>query len=165
MSPSLAGVPVAVVTVSDRASAGMRDDASGPILADALRALGADVVTTVVPDGVDEVERVIRAAVTEGARIVVTTGGTGIGPRDLTPEATQRVIARGLPGIAERLRAVDAATVPGAALSRGLAGLTAGPHPAIVINVGGSTGAARSAAAVLEAVLPHAIDQLDGADH
>ncbi|WP_291380311.1 MogA/MoaB family molybdenum cofactor biosynthesis protein [Demequina sp.] len=165
MSPTLAGVVVAVVTVSDRSSRGERADASGPVLADALRELGASVVTSVVSDGADEVERVIRAAVAEGARVVVTTGGTGIGPRDLTPEGTSRVLARPLPGLAERLRAADADAVPGAVLSRGLAGLTGGGHPAIVVNVAGSTGAARSAAGVLAAVLPHALAQLDGEDH
>lgn len=165
MSPTLAGVAVAVVTVSDRSSRGDRADASGPLLADALRELGASVVTSIVPDGADEVERVISAAVAEGARVVVTTGGTGIGPRDLTPEGTSRVLARPLPGLAERLRAVDADAVPGAVLSRGLAGLTGGDLPAIVVNVAGSTGAARSAAVVLAAVLPHALAQLDGEDH
>lgn len=165
MSPALEGVVVAVVTVSDRSYQGARTDASGPVLADAMRELGADVVTSLVPDGADEVERVIRAAVAEGARVVITTGGTGVGPRDVTPEGTARVLARELPGLAERLRAVDADAVPGAVLSRGLAGLTAGDHPAIVVNVAGSTGAARSAAAVLSAVLPHALDQLDGEDH
>lgn len=165
MSPTLAGVVVAVVTVSDRSSQGERADASGPVLADAMRELGASVVTSVVSDGADEVERVIRAAVAEGARVVVTTGGTGIGPRDLTPEGTARVLARPLPGLAERLRAVDADAVPGAVLSRGLAGLTGGDRPAIVVNVAGSTGAARSAAGVLGAVLPHALAQLDGEDH
>ncbi len=165
MSPDLSGIAVAVVTVSDRSSRGDRPDASGPLLAEAMRELGADVWATVVPDGVEEVERVIRAAVAEGARVVITTGGTGIGPRDLTPEGTARVIARPLPGIAERLRAVDAGSVPGAVLSRGLAGLTAGEHPAIVVNVAGSSGAARSAAAILASVLPHALAQLDGQDH
>ena len=165
MSPTLAGVAVAVVTVSDRSSRGERADASGPVLADALREWGASVVVSVVPDGADEVERVIRAAVAAGARVIITTGGTGIGPRDLTPEGTSRVLARPLPGIAERLRAVDADAVPGAVLSRGVAGLTAGDAPAIVINVPGSTGAARSAVAVLGAVLPHALAQLTGEDH
>lgn len=165
MPPTLAGVVVAVVTVSDRSSRGERADESGPALADALRELGATVVTSVVPDGADEVEQVILSAVAEGARVVVTTGGTGIGPRDLTPEGTSRVLARPLPGLAERLRAVDADTVPGAVLSRGLAGLTGGDHPAIVVNVAGSIGAARSAAGVLATVLPHALAQLDGEDH
>ncbi|WP_084073524.1 molybdenum cofactor biosynthesis protein B [Demequina sp. NBRC 110052] len=165
MSPALTGVLIAVVTVSDRSSRGERVDASGPILAEALRSLGAEVWATTVPDGADQVEHVIRAAVAEGARVVLTSGGTGIGPRDLTPEGTANVIARPLPGIAERLRAVDADAVPGAVLSRGLAGLTGGTHPAIVINVAGSTEAARSAAAVLADVLPHALSQLDGEDH
>lgn len=165
MSPTLDGVLVAVVTVSDRTANGERADASGPILADAMRDLGATVLSSVVPDGADDVERVLRAAIAEGARVVITTGGTGVGPRDFTPEGTARVIDRPVPGLAERLRAVDADAVPGAVLSRGLAGLTAGEHPALVVNVAGSIGAARSAATVLTAVLPHAVAQLDGEDH
>ncbi len=165
MSPTLDGVLVAVVTVSDRTANGERADASGPILADAMRDLGATVLSSVVADGADDVERVLRAAIAEGARVVITTGGTGVGPRDFTPEGTARVIDRPVPGLAERLRAVDADAVPGAVLSRGLAGLTAGEHPALVVNVAGSIGAARSAATVLTTVLPHAVAQLDGEDH
>lgn len=165
MSPSLNGVLVAVVTVSDRTANGERADASGPILADAMRDMGATVLSSVVPDGADDVERVLRAAIAEGARVVITTGGTGVGPRDLTPEGTARVIDRHVPGLAERLRAVDADAVAGAVLSRGLAGVTAGEPPALVVNVAGSVGAARSAATVLTTVLPHAVAQLDGEDH
>lgn len=165
MSPTLAGAVVAVVTVSDRSSRGDRPDASGPVLADAMLSLGAEVRTTVVPDGSDPVEQAIRAAIADGARAVITTGGTGIGPRDLTPEGTARVLARPLPGISERLRAIDAEVVPGAVLSRGLAGLTDGDRPTLVVNVAGSLGAARSAARVLAEVLPHALAQLDGRDH
>ncbi|WP_062464294.1 MogA/MoaB family molybdenum cofactor biosynthesis protein [Demequina soli] len=165
MAPDLTGVPAHVITVSDRGAAGEREDASGPILADALRALGADVATRIVPDGIDSVRAALNAAVGGGARIVLTTGGTGLGPRDLTPEATAPLLARPLPGVAERLRAVDAEAVPTAVLSRGLAGVTAAPRSAIVANVAGSTGAARSAAALLAAILPHAVSQLDGGDH
>lgn len=165
MSARLDGVRVTVVTVSDRAAHGERDDTSGPLLVEAMRALGATVLSSVVPDGADDVERVLRAAIAEGARVVITTGGTGVGPRDLTPEGTARVIDKHVPGLAERLRAVDADAVPGAMLSRGLAGVTGGPRPALVVNVAGSMGAARSAAAVLTALLPHAVAQLDGEDH
>ncbi|MDN4478437.1 MogA/MoaB family molybdenum cofactor biosynthesis protein [Demequina sp. SYSU T00039] len=163
MSPDLAGVPAHVITVSDRSAAGARPDASGPILVQALMTLGAQVTARIVPDGIDSVRGAIRAAVEAGARAVVTTGGTGLAPRDLTPEATAPLLARPLPGVAERLRAVDAEAVPTAALSRGLAGVT--EEGVVVVNVAGSTGAARSAAVVLGAVLPHALAQLAGGDH
>lgn len=163
MSPDLAGVPVLVLTVSDRSAAGERADASGPILAAAFGSLGAEVTSRIVPDGIDSVRGAIRAAIEAGAAAVVTTGGTGLSARDLTPEATAPLLARALPGVAERLRAVDAEAVPTAVLSRGLAGVT--DQGVVVVNVAGSIGAARSAAAVLGAVLPHALSQLAGGDH
>ncbi|WP_062315893.1 MogA/MoaB family molybdenum cofactor biosynthesis protein [Demequina maris] len=163
MAPDLSGVRVHVLTASNRSARGERADASGPVLADAMAALGAEVGTRIVPDGVDSVRGAIRAAIAGGARVVLTTGGTGLTPQDLTPEATAPLLSRPLPGIAERLRAVDAEAVPTAVLSRGLAGVT--EEGAIVVNVAGSPGAARSAVAVLAAVLPHALSQLDGGDH
>jgi molybdenum cofactor synthesis domain-containing protein len=163
MTHDLSGVTVAIVTVSDRVSAGESRDRSGPVLAEAFYDLGAHVMGAVVPDGTDSVSDVLRAAIAEGASVVVTTGGTGIGPRDLTPEATRPLIERELPGISERLRATDAYAVPTTALSRGLAGITA--EGVIVVNVAGSETAAKAAAVVLSAVLPHAVAQLAGADH
>lgn len=152
-----------VVTASDRAAAGTYADRSGPVLVDALRGLGFAVGdAVVVPDG-GPVEAALRAAVAEGAALVVTSGGTGLGPRDLTPEATRRVLDREVPGIAEALRADGAARgVPAAMLSRGLAGVAG---RTLVVNVAGSTGAARDAAALLGPVLVHAVRQLRGADH
>jgi len=165
MAPDPARTRAVVVTVSDRGAAGERADTAGPILATALAALGTHVTTRLVADGAAVVESALRSALADGARIIVTTGGTGIGPRDQTPDGTRAVLSRELPGIAERLRAVDAATVPASALSRGLAGLSAGPAPAIIVNVAGSEGAARSAARILTEILPHALSQLDGGDH
>jgi len=156
---------VAVVTVSDRVHAGEREDLSGPILAQAMRDSEAQVVTSVIPDGIDSVREAIEGAVANGARVVITTGGTGIGPRDFTPEGTALVIDRAVPGLAERLRAVDADAVPGAVLSRGLAGITSGNPGALVVNVPGSASAARSAARILMSVVPHALAQLAGQDH
>ncbi|QGQ20992.1 MogA/MoaB family molybdenum cofactor biosynthesis protein [Cellulomonas sp. JZ18] len=152
-----------VVTASDRAAAGTYEDRSGPVLVAALRGLGFDVDdAVVVPDG-DPVEAALRAAVGEGAALVVTSGGTGLGPRDRTPEATRRVLEREVPGIAEALRADGAARgVAAAMLSRGLAGVAG---RTLVVNVAGSTGAARDAAALLGPVLVHAVRQLRGADH
>ncbi|MBD7916777.1 MogA/MoaB family molybdenum cofactor biosynthesis protein [Cellulomonas sp. Sa3CUA2] len=152
-----------VVTASDRAAAGQYDDVSGPLLVDGLRALGMDVAApVVVPDGMP-VERALRAAVADGAALVLTTGGTGLAPRDMTPEATLAVVDRVVPGIAEALRA-DAVRrgVPAGVLSRGVAGVAG---RTLVVNVAGSTGAARDALEVLADVLPHALSQLAGGDH
>lgn len=152
-----------VVTASDRAAAGQYDDVSGPVLVAGLRALGLHCEDpVVVPDGLP-VQHALRRAVGAGAALVVTTGGTGLGPRDMTPEATLEVLDRVVPGIAEALRA-DAVRrgVPAGVLSRGVAG-TIGRT--LVVNVAGSTGAARDALEVLADVLPHALSQLAGGDH
>jgi molybdenum cofactor synthesis domain-containing protein len=152
-----------VMTVSTRASAGAWDDRSGPVLRDGLLALGLEVDgPVVVPDG-DEVERVLRSAVEAAYDVVVTTGGTGLTPTDLTPEMTARVIEREIPGIAEALRAYGVAHgVPTAILSRGLAGTAGGT---LVVNLPGSTGGVRDGLAVLGEVLLHALDQIPGSDH
>ncbi len=125
---SEAGVPLraAVVTVSDRSAAGEREDRGGPVAVAALREAGFETAdATIVPDGADSVAEALTEALAAGARLVVTTGGTGISPRDLTPEGTARIIDRPLPGIAEELRRIGAAVAPGGLLSRGIAG-TAG---------------------------------------
>lgn len=152
-----------VVTVSTRASAGVWDDRSGPVLREGLLAMGLDVEgPLVVADG-DPVEAVLRDAVSAGYDLVVTTGGTGLTPSDLTPEMTARVVDREIPGIAEALRAYGAAHgVPTAVLSRGIAG-TAGRT--LVVNLPGSTGGVRDGLAVLADVVPHALDQIPGSDH
>jgi molybdenum cofactor synthesis domain-containing protein len=152
-----------VVTASDRAAAGEYADRSGPLLVAGLRELGLAVDdAVVVPDGAP-VERALRDAVAAGVALVVTTGGTGLGPRDRTPEATLAVVERVVPGIAEALRA-DAVRrgVAAGVLSRGVAGVTGGT---LVVNVAGSTGAVRDALEVLAGVLPHALAQLAGGDH
>ncbi|WP_234988008.1 molybdenum cofactor biosynthesis protein B [Demequina sp. NBRC 110056] len=161
----LTGVSVAVITVSDRRAAGEAEDTAGPAIAHSLASAGAVVTTWLVPDGLDSVRTALDAALADGARLVVTTGGTGVGPRDLTPEATRGVIDRDLPGVPELLRREGSTTTPAAALSRGRAGVTAGPHPAIVVNLPGSERAAREGVATLLTVLPHALSQLEGGDH
>jgi len=165
VSPSLDGLRIAVVTVSDRSAAGQRPDATGPVLVAGFRAAGAEVIGSVVPDDAAEVTRAIEAAIASGARAVVTTGGTGIGPRDVTPEATRPLIARELPGIPELLRQRDADQSPLVALSRGLSGVVAHEPPALVINLPGSLSAVTSALEVLPSVMAHAIAQLGGEDH
>jgi molybdenum cofactor synthesis domain-containing protein len=152
-----------VVTASDRAAAGEYADRSGPLLVAGLRELGLAVDdAVVVPDGAP-VERALRDAAAAGVALVVTTGGTGLGPRDRTPEATLAVVERVVPGIAEALRA-DAVRrgVAAGVLSRGVAGVAG---RTLVVNVAGSTGAVRDALEVLAGVLPHALAQLAGGDH
>lgn len=155
-------VPGTVITVSDRCAAGIAEDASGPILVECLAGIADPVTSAIVHDGKDSVREAIARAIASGSRVVITTGGTGIGPRDQTPEGTAPLLATALPGIPETLRAADA-TVPGAALSRGLAGLTA--EGALVINVPGSRGAAATAARILPRLIAHALDQLAGGGH
>lgn len=152
-----------VVTVSTRASAGVWDDRSGPVLREGLLALGLQVDgPVVVPDG-DEVEAALRSAVASSYDLVVTTGGTGLTPTDLTPEMTSRVIEREIPGIAEALRAYGVAHgVPTAILSRGVAGTAA---RTLIVNLPGSTGGVRDGLAVLADVVLHALDQIPGSDH
>jgi molybdenum cofactor synthesis domain-containing protein len=151
------------VTVSNRAAAGVYEDRSGPVLVRLLAEAGFAVDgPLVVPDG-EPVEAALREAVTAGYDVVVTTGGTGLTPGDLTPEMTRRVLDREIPGIAEAIRAGGAAAgVPAAILSRGIAGLAG---TVLVVNLPGSTGGVRDGMAVLGPVLSHAIDQARGGDH
>jgi molybdenum cofactor synthesis domain-containing protein len=151
------------VTVSNRAAAGIYEDRSGPVLADLLRSAGCAVDgPQVIPDG-DAVEAALRDAVAAGYDVIVTSGGTGLTPADLTPEMTRRVLDREIPGIAEALRAAGAAAgVPAAILSRGLAGVA---DRTLIVNLPGSTGGVRDGVAVLAPVLEHAIAQINGGDH
>ena len=151
------------VTVSNRAAAGVYEDRSGPVLARLLAEAGCTVDgPLVVPDG-PPVEAALREAITAGYHVVVTTGGTGLTPQDLTPEMTRRVLDREIPGIAEAIRAAGVAGgVPAAMLSRGVAGLASG---VLIVNLAGSTGGVRDGMAVLAPVLRHAVDQAHGGDH
>jgi len=153
----------AVVTVSDRSAQGLRPDSSGPLLADLLRELGLEVADpVVVPDEVEAVQAALRKAASS-YDLVVTTGGTGLSPRDVTPEATRPLLDREVPGIAEALRQRGAEVVPTAVLSRGLVG-TVGST--LVVNLPGSGGGVRDGVAVLALVLQHALAQLHGGgDH
>lgn len=151
-----------VIVASNRAAAGVYPDTSGPILVTGLRQLGFDVDDpVVVPDG-NPVAEAIRAAVSSGVDVVLTSGGTGITPMDRTPEVTRSILDYEIPGIAEAIRAHSRDTVPTAALSRGLAGVAG---RTIVVNLPGSTGGARDGLAVLSQVLVHAVEQLGGGDH
>lgn len=151
------------VTVSNRAAAGIYADKSGPVLAELLRSAGCAVDgPLVVPDG-DPVETALRDALAARYDVVVTTGGTGLTPGDLTPEMTRRVLDREIPGIAEALRAAGAAAgVPSAILSRGIAGVAG---RTLIVNLPGSTGGVRDGMVVLTPVLGHAVSQINGGDH
>lgn len=165
MTLSPEGLHAAVITVSDRSAHGEREDAHGPIIVEALEAAGMDVTPMLVADGEMSVESAVRGAIATGARVIITTGGTGIAPRDLTPEGTRPVIAKELPGIAEQIRARGAHAAPAASLSRGLAGITTGPAPSFVVNLPGSRGGVEDGLAVVLPLLPHLLAQLEGGDH
>ena len=149
----------AVVTVSDGVVAGARDDASGDLLEQLLRGEGFDVVRRLVPDERDEISAAISAAADEGTLLVLTTGGTGFAPRDVTPEATRAVLEREAPGIAEAIRADALARTPHALLSRGLAGLRG---RTVIVNLPGSPGGCRDGFAVLRPALRHGIELAAG---
>ena len=146
----------AVLTVSDRVSRGEAEDGSGDALAELLRGDGYSVVRRVVPDEADEIAAAIEA-LAGSAELVLTTGGTGLAPRDVTPEATRTVLQREAPGIAEALRADSIAKTPHGLLSRGVAGVLG---RTLVVNLPGSTGGCRDGYAVLRPALVHALSLL-----
>ena len=152
-----------VITVSDRADSGERPDTNGPLLAELLRGLGLQVDPVVlVPDEVAAVQGALVEAVAAAYALVLTTGGTGLAPRDVTPEATRPLLEREAPGLAEALRHLPGAPAT-AILSRGVAGTIGGT---LVVNLPGSRGGVRDGVAVLAPVIEHALAQLaGGGDH
>ncbi|WP_086662629.1 MogA/MoaB family molybdenum cofactor biosynthesis protein [Lentzea kentuckyensis] len=151
-----------VITASNRAAAGVYPDRSGPLIVSWLADRGFSVAApVVVPDG-EPVRLALVDAVSAGAELVVTTGGTGINPTDRTPEATRAVLDYEVPGLADVIRMSGWPRVPGSVLSRGVAGVAG---RTLIVNLPGSTGGVRDGLDVLGSVVEHALDQLRGGDH
>jgi molybdopterin adenylyltransferase len=151
-------VKAAVLTISDGVSAGTREDRSGAVLEELLAGEGFEVVRRVVPDEGERIAAALRELSGENA-LVLTTGGTGFAPRDVTPEATRRVIEREAPGIAEAIRADARERTPHALLSRGTAGLRGAT---LVVNLPGSPGGCRDGFAVIAPALRHGLELAAG---
>ena len=153
----------AVITASNRASKGLYADTSGEILADGLKQLGYVVEpVAIVADDIALIQDAIKNALAKKLDLIVTTGGTGISPTDVTPEATEELIEKLMPGIPEALRAYSREKVPTADLSRGIAGVTG---TSLIINLPGSPGAVRDGLVIIERLASHVHEQLAGKDH
>jgi len=157
----MAELRAVVMTVSDACSRGEREDTSGAALVQLLTEIGAEIVKSrILSDDLDPLAQALKAcAEREDVNLIITTGGTGLGPRDNTPEATQQVIEREAPGIAEAIRAESLKATPMAMISRGVCGVRAGT---LIINLPGSPKAVKESFAVIAPVLSHAIDLLEG---
>lgn len=162
-----------VLTVSDRSAAGEREDRSGPLAAKLLAEHGLKTEVRVIPDGEASVRRALEEGIADGFRVIFTTGGTGVGPRDRTPEGTRPLLDLELPGLAQAMRDAGALAkkpILAAVLSRGLAGVALasanGEHGGtLIVNAPGSTGGVRDAVSVVGPLTAHILSQLDGGDH
>lgn len=152
-----------IITASNRASAGVYKDLSGAALKDGLQKLGYQVVGyKLVQDDMHQIATTIRSAIEEEIDLIVTTGGTGVSPKDVTPEATKPLIERSIPGFMEAMRSYSREKVPTADLTRGLAGVNG---KSLIINLPGSTGAVKDGLVIIERLAGHIHDQLAGNDH
>lgn len=150
---------VAVLTVSDRSARGERADEGGPLCEELAQEIGFDVVArALVPDEQDQIRKVIEGWADEGvAELIITTGGTGLGPRDVTPEATRAAIEREAPGIAEAMRSAGLASTPFASLSRQVCGTRGG---SLIVNFPGSPNAIRECFEGVRPILKHAVEMM-----
>jgi molybdenum cofactor synthesis domain-containing protein len=156
-------VKVAVITCSNRSARGEREDDSGRLAAGLLTEAGHEVSgPRVVPDEIEAIRSAVRAALAEGADAVITNGGTGLTPTDVTPEAVSALFDKTVPGIAETIRLASRERVPTSVLSRGVAGIVGS---SLVVTLPGSPGGVRDGMAVLLPLLGHAVDQMRGGDH
>jgi molybdenum cofactor synthesis domain-containing protein len=153
----------AVITASNRAFNGVYEDKSGQILLKGLKSLGYQIDNVLVlPDEIEKIRSAINDAINDGVDLLVTSGGTGVSPFDVTPEATAPLIEKEMPGILEALRAYSRDKVPTTDLSRGAAGVT---NKTLIINLPGSPGAAKDGLVIIERLASHIHDQLAGHDH
>jgi molybdopterin adenylyltransferase len=154
------GFKAVVITVSDRGSRGERQDGSGPAVEDILREMGSEIIgRRIIPDDREMIRRTLMEWCDSGTDLIVTTGGTGVSPRDVTPDATREVIDREIPGMAEAMRHQSAAITPHAMISRAIAGIRG---RTLIINLPGSPKGARENLAVLRPALHHAIEKIKG---
>ncbi|MBV9593906.1 MAG: MogA/MoaB family molybdenum cofactor biosynthesis protein [Actinobacteria bacterium] len=153
----------AVITCSNRSATGERPDDSGELLVQLLEEQGHEIISrVVVPDEIDAIRRALRTDLEADADVVITTGGTGLTPTDVTPEAVLGLIDREIPGIAEAIRAAARDRVPTSVLSRGVAGVSG---RTLIVTLPGSPGGVRDGMDVLAPLLRHAVDQIGGGDH
>ena len=156
------GFKAAVIVTSDGTSAGKREDKSGRIIVERLRSYGVEASYEILPDDEEKIASLLHELVGDGADLIVTTGGTGLGPRDVTVEATRRVVEREAPGIAEACRTYGQNRTPYAMLSRGLAGVAG---KTIIVNLPGSSRGAEESMSAIFPALFHAYPMLRGGGH